>query len=112
MTAVKQRPPGSIKTVLLLAGVQLVVITDHMLMMPLGPDLAAGVGLPDEHLGLLIGAYTVSAAITGLVGARYFDRIARRTVLIAALVGLALAALAATLARSPGSLLAARVGGG
>ncbi len=98
--------------VLILSGVQVVVTTDHLLMLPLGPDLAAGVGMPDEHLGLLVGAYTISAATTALLGARVLDRFQRHRALAVALMGLALAALFATLARDPGTLIAARVGAG
>ena len=35
------------------AGVQLLVMVDHLMVLPLGPDLARGVGLPVDRLGLL-----------------------------------------------------------
>jgi predicted MFS family arabinose efflux permease len=74
--------------VLLVAAVQFVNILDFMMVMPLGPDFAVALGIPTSHIGVLGGAYTVSAAVAGILGARVLDRFDRRTALTVAMLGL------------------------
>jgi predicted MFS family arabinose efflux permease len=73
--------------VLLVAAVQFVNILDFMMIMPLGPDFAAALGIPTSHIGVLGGAYTLAAAVSGIVGARVLDRFDRRTALGLAMIG-------------------------
>ncbi len=77
--------------VLLVAAVQFVNVLDFMLVMPLGPDFAVSLGIPTSYIGVLGGAYTVSAAIAGLFGARFLDRFDRRKALALTMLGLAAA---------------------
>ena len=91
------------------AGVQLLVMVDHLMVLPLGPDLARGVGLPVDRLGLLVGAYTLAAAAAGLVLAPRLDRVSRRGALCVCLGGVAVASLGAASAQGWGALLAARL---
>ena len=92
-----------------LAGVQFLVIVDHTMVLPLGPDLSEGVGLPVADLGLLVGAYTLAAALSSLLLASHLDRVPRRRALSACLLGLGLAGVLAAAAGSPGQLLLARL---
>jgi len=55
------------KIVLLLAAVQFINILDFIMVMPLGPDFAASLGIPLSRLGLVGGAYTAAAAVAGLI---------------------------------------------
>lgn len=94
---------------LTVAAVQFVNIVDFIMVMPLGPDLAVGLGIDPAHLGILGGAYTGAAAITGLVGSAAMDRFDRRRALVLALVGLAVGTGAAAASRDLSHLIAARL---
>src|SRR5512138_3590122 len=79
-----------------------------MMVMPLGPDFAAGLGIPMSQLGLVGGAYTAAAALAGIAGASFLDRFDRRTALGAAMLGLVFGTISGGFARGLGSMIAAR----
>ncbi|WP_438002068.1 MFS transporter [Sorangium sp. So ce185] len=98
------------RTILLLvAAVQFVNLLDVMMVMPLGPDLAAALGIPLSDLGLVGGSYTAAAALSGVAGAFFLDRFDRRSALAVAMLGLVVATAAGGLATGLSTLLAARV---
>jgi predicted MFS family arabinose efflux permease len=106
-------PRTSERTLLFLVGaVQFVNILDFMMVMPLGPDFAAGLGIPASQLGLVGGAYTFSAAIAGVAAAGFLDRFDRRRALAVAMLGLVCATAAGGLATGFGTMMAARVAAG
>lgn len=109
MPAPAMSPKEERRIILLLAAVQFVNILDFMLVMPLGPDFAADLGIPLSHLGTIGGAYTLSAAISGLACAFFLDRFDRRPALALSLLGLALGTVGGALATGLPSLLLARV---
>src|SRR5205814_9801503 len=74
--------------VLLVAAVQFINILDFVMVMPMGPDFAAALGIPASRLGLIGGAYTASAAFSGLAGSFFLDRFDRRPALGIAMLGL------------------------
>ncbi|HNH48665.1 MAG TPA: MFS transporter, partial [Myxococcota bacterium] len=94
---------------LLIAAVQFVNILDFMMVMPLGPDFAVDLGIPTARLGLIGGSYTASAAVAGIVGARFLDRFDRRSALAVSMTGLVVATALGGFAWNFPSLLAARV---
>lgn len=94
---------------LLIAAVQFVNILDFMMVMPLGPDFAVDLGIPTARLGLIGGSYTASAAVAGIVGARFLDRFDRRSALAVSMAGLVVATALGGFAWDFPSLLAARV---
>jgi predicted MFS family arabinose efflux permease len=101
---------ASERTILFLVGaVQFVNILDFMMVMPLGPDFAAALGIPISSIGLVGGAYTASAAVSGLAGAFILDRFDRRIALAVALAGLTVGTAMGGLALGLPTLLAARV---
>jgi predicted MFS family arabinose efflux permease len=101
------------RTLLFLVGaVQFVNVLDFMIVMPLGPDFAAALGIPASRLGLVGGAYTAAAAVAGIAGAGFLDRFDRRTALAAAMAGLVVATFAGGLSTSLGAMLAARIAAG
>jgi predicted MFS family arabinose efflux permease len=103
-------PGGSEKMiVLLVAAVQFVNILDFMIVMPLGPDFARGLGIPTAQLGLVSGSYALSAALTGFFGASILDRFERRRALTIAILGLIVGTAAGALARGLGTMILARV---
>ncbi|MEG3135974.1 MFS transporter [Rouxiella sp. T17] len=81
------------KVVLLAALIQLVNALDFMMIMPLGPDLARELAISPTWVGYLGGGYTLAAAISSLVAAKFIDRFDRKHVTLVALAGLSLATL-------------------
>jgi predicted MFS family arabinose efflux permease len=98
------------RTLLFLVGaVQFVNVLDFMMVMPLGPDFAEGLGIPTSQLGLVGGAYTFAAAAAGLAGAGFLDRFDRRKALAVAILGLVAGTAAGGVATGLGTMVLARV---
>lgn len=95
--------------VFLVGAVQFVNILDFMMVMPLGPDFAVELGIPNSHLGVIGGSYTASAAVSGLVSSFFLDRFDRRKALAVAMLGLVLGTLAGGFAVDLPTLMAARI---
>ncbi|HEX5661173.1 MAG TPA: MFS transporter [Polyangiales bacterium] len=95
--------------VLLLSAVQFVNVLDFVMVLPLGPDFVAALGMPPSALGLVGGSYTAAAAVGGLIGATFLDRFDRRQALAVAVAGLVIATAAGGFAVDFYSLLASRV---
>jgi predicted MFS family arabinose efflux permease len=102
-------PSSERRIVWLLALVQLVNVLDFMMVMPLGPDFAKALAIPESQLGFIGGSYTFAAAISGIVSARFLDRYDRRWALAVAMAGLSLGTLAGGLAVDFHTLVGARV---
>jgi predicted MFS family arabinose efflux permease len=102
--------PTSERAVVFCVGaVQFVNILDFMIVMPLGPDFATGLGIPVSQLGYVGGSYTAAASISGLAGAFFLDRFDRRNALAVAMLGLVLGTLGGAFARGLGTLMLARI---
>ena len=95
--------------VLLVAAVQFVNILDFMMVMPLGPDFAAALGIPTSRIGVLGGAYTLAAALAGILGASILDRFDRRTALTVTMLGLVVSTALGGVAVGMWSLIGARL---
>lgn len=95
--------------VLLIASVQFINILDFVMVMPMGPDFAKALAIPESHLGYVAGSYTAAACIAGLLGAFFLDRFDRRQALAVALGGLVLGTASGGLATGLPTLLLARV---
>ncbi len=93
----------------LIAAVQFVNVLDFMMVMPLGPDFAAALGIPLSRLGVVGGSYTAAAATSSVLGAFVLDRFDRRKALAVALAGLVLGTVSGGFATGLGTMLAARV---
>jgi predicted MFS family arabinose efflux permease len=103
-------PPRSERSIIgVLGAVQFVNILDFMMVMPMGPDFALALDIPESKLGLIGGAYTAAAAVSGLVGALFLDRFERRKALTIAMIGLVLGTIAGGFATGFGTLLLARI---
>ena len=102
-------PRISERALLFLVGaVQFVNVLDFMMVMPLGPDFAAGLGIPASQLGLVGGAYTAAAAVAGLLAASFLDRFDRRAALAVAMLGLVVGTASGGFATGLGTMIAAR----
>ena len=98
------------RTILLtLAAVQFTHVLDFMIMMPLGAELMQVFNLTPGQFSRLVAAYGASAAVAGLAGGFFLDRIERRRALLIFYAGFILATLACALAPTHASLLAARI---
>ena len=94
---------------LTLAAIQVTHVLDFMILMPLGPQLMRVLGISPVQFSLLVSAYSVSAAVSGLVCALYVDRFDRKHALVGLYAGFAIATLLCALAPTFPLLLAARV---
>ena len=95
--------------ILLIAAVQFINILDFVMVMPMGPDFAAALGIPASNLGLIGGSYTAAAAVSGLAGSFFLDRFDRRSALGVAMLGLVAGTALGGFATGLHSLLAARI---
>lgn len=98
--------------VFLIGAVQFVNILDFVMVMPMGPDFAQGLGIAPSHIGTIGGSYTAAASVAGLVGGYFLDRFDRRKALAVSMLGLVLATAAGGLATGLSTLLLARVAAG
>jgi len=104
-----EKRPSEGTIIFLVGAVQFINILDFMMVMPLGPDFSAALGIPLSHLGYIGGAYTAAASISGLAGVFFLDAFDRRQALAVAMGGLVLGTLAGAAATGFATLLAARV---
>ncbi len=98
--------------VFLIGAVQFVNILDFVMVMPLGPDFARGLGIASSHIGTIGGSYTLAGSVVGLAGGYFLDRFDRRKALAVTMLGLVISTAAGGLATGLGTLLAARVAAG
>ncbi|MBN1209907.1 MAG: MFS transporter [Myxococcaceae bacterium] len=103
------RPVSERAVIFLIGAVQFVNILDFVMVMPLGPDFAKGLGIDSSHIGYIAGSYTAAASVAGLVGGAFLDRFDRRKALAVSMLGLVLATGAGGLATGLPSLMLARV---
>lgn len=98
--------------ILLVTLVQLVNVLDFVMVMPLGAMFATSLHFPESKLGLVGGAYTLSAAVAGIVSSRFLDRYDRRTVLTVSMLGLVVSTAAGGLATGLPTMMIARIAAG
>lgn len=95
-----------------LAGIQFTHILDFMVLMPLGPQFIRLWGIDASRFGVLVSAYTFTAAITALLCAFYIDRFDRKRALLFLYAGFVISTLLCALAPDYEWLLAARAAAG
>ncbi|MCU0794061.1 MAG: MFS transporter, partial [Opitutaceae bacterium] len=101
--------PRSERTILLtLAAIQFTHVLDFMIMMPLGAELMEVFALTPGQFSQLVAAYGGAAALAGLSGGLFIDRMERRRALVLFYAGFILATLACAFAPTHPTLLAAR----
>lgn len=93
----------------LLAGIQLTLLLDFMVLMPLGPQLMRELELSAQQFGGLVSCYTLASALFGISGVFWLGRFERRRTLLALYGGFTLATLACGAAGGALWLLMARV---
>jgi predicted MFS family arabinose efflux permease len=93
---------------LVLAAVQFTHIVDFVIIMPLGPYFMDEMGLSPRQFGLVVAAYTASAAVAGLVASLFLDRFDRKRALVFLYAGFVTGTFLCALAPNYPLLLAAR----
>jgi predicted MFS family arabinose efflux permease len=88
--------------------VQFIDVLDFMIVMPLGPDLAADLGIAESNLGFIASSYTIAAAFSGILSSVIVDQFDRKKVLILTLSGLVMANIFSANAWNIESMLASR----
>lgn len=91
-----------------LAALQFVSLVDFMIVMPLGPQLLADLGIDARRFSWAVSAYTLAAGLAGLLAAPWLDRVPRRAAYLVLSIGLLAGTVACGLAASFSLLLAAR----
>ncbi|MBB6612486.1 MFS transporter [Pontibacter sp. Tf4] len=92
-----------------LAAIQFTHMMDFVIMMPLGPQLMRIFNISPSEFGLLVSAYTFSAAVAGFLSALFIDRFDRKHAMLGLYFGFTIGTLACALAPTFSLLLAARV---
>lgn len=94
-----------------MAAVQFANVLDFMMVNPLGPKLAedTSIGIPTSQLPLVVGSYTASASVSGVLASFFLERFDRRTALVVTLFGLSIGTLMGGIAQGLGTLVLARV---
>jgi predicted MFS family arabinose efflux permease len=95
--------------IVLLASINFTHILDFMIMMPLGNYLMPYFKLTPQQFTFLVGAYTLTAGISGFAAAFFVNRYDRKKVLLYGYTGFLLGTIACGIAPSYELLLGARV---
>lgn len=95
--------------IFLLASLNFTHILDFMIMMPLSNYLMPYFDINPHQFSLLVGSYSLSAFVAGILLALFVDRFDRKRVLLLVYIGFLLGTIACGLAPTYGSLMAARV---
>jgi MFS transporter, DHA1 family, inner membrane transport protein len=93
----------------LMAAVQFTHIVDFVIMMPLGPQLMRSLDINSTQFGLVVSAYTFSAAISGIVGAFFLDKYNRKTALLFLYAGFIIGTFLCAFSNQFELLVAARI---
>lgn len=96
------------KLIWALAAIQFTHILDFMIVMPLGPQLLDVFDISAGKFGVLVSAYSASAAVATLIAAVFLDRFDRQTAIRWSYGLFALATLACALSPNFNTLLLAR----
>jgi MFS transporter, DHA1 family, inner membrane transport protein len=93
----------------LMAAVQFTHIVDFVIMMPLGPQLMRTLNINPTQFGVVVSAYTFSAAISGFIGAFFLDRYNRKSALLFLYIGFIIGTFFCALSNQFELLVAARI---
>lgn len=113
MTEAKAAPTKftsyQILVITLLALTQFTVVLDFMVMSPLGDMLMKQMDLTTTQFGISVGAYAISAFLSGILTAGFADRFDRKKLLLFFYMGFILGTLFCGLSSNYIMLLAARI---
>ena len=93
----------------ILALTQFTVVLDFMVMSPLGDRLMKSMNLTTSQFGVSVGAYAISAFVSGILTAGFADKFDRKKLLLFFYIGFILGTLFCGLSTTYPMLLAARI---
>jgi predicted MFS family arabinose efflux permease len=93
---------------LTLAAIQFTTVLDFVIIMPLGPQYKEVFHITNSQFAMIVGAYGISAGLTGLAAGFFLDRFDRKTALLWLYFGFALGTLFCAMSRTYELLVAAR----
>lgn len=113
MTALSKFSPAERFLIAILSAIHFTHVLDFVIMMPLGPTLIRALDLKGpREFAILVSAYTFSAAVSGLIGAFFLNRVERKRALLTAYVGFIFGTVLCGLARNYVEMLGARITAG
>ncbi len=95
--------------VAMLAFLQFTIVLDFMVLSPLGAILLPKLAIEPRQFGLVVSAYAIAAAISGILAAGFADRYDRKKFLLFFYAGFLLGTVFCGLAPTYPALLAARI---
>ncbi|MGB0521509.1 MAG: MFS transporter [Flammeovirgaceae bacterium] len=93
----------------ILAAAQFTHIMDFMIIMPLGEMLMDELSINAQQFSFVVAAYTLSAGVSGFLGAFYLDKFDRKKVFLLFYIGFTLGTLICAIAPNYELLLGARI---
>jgi predicted MFS family arabinose efflux permease len=93
----------------ILVAVQFTHIVDFVVLMPLGPKLFREFDINTTQFGLLVSAYTFSAAFSSILASLFLDKLDRKKALLLLFAGFAISTLMCALSGSYWPLMTARI---
>ncbi|MEY4866089.1 MAG: Inner rane transport protein YdhP, partial [Bacteroidota bacterium] len=90
------------------AMVQFVNVLDFMIMNPLGPTFEEEFGIKTSQFGFLVGIYTLTAGIAGLIVSSFIDKTRPKKAITVIFIGFLLGTLACAFAVDFTTMLLAR----
>ncbi|HWA24749.1 MAG TPA: MFS transporter [Lacunisphaera sp.] len=95
--------------VAMLAFLQFTIVLDFMVLSPLGALLMPALAIVPKQFGLVVSAYAVAAAVSGILAAGFADRYDRKKFLLFFYAGFLVGTVCCGLAPNYQALLAARI---
>jgi predicted MFS family arabinose efflux permease len=93
----------------LLAAVQLTLLLDFMILMPLGPELMRVLDLSTASFGGLVSSYTLASALAGFSGAFWLDRVDHKRAMLVLYAAFVVATVSCGAVAHPTWLLVSRI---
>lgn len=100
---------GQLFLVAMLAFLQFTIVLDFMVLSPLGAILMPALKIEPKQFGLVVSAYAVAAAVSGILAAGFADRYDRKKFLLFFYAGFVLGTVFCGIAPTYETLLAARI---
>ncbi len=101
--------PAERLLITVLTAIQVLHLTDFVIMMPLGPQLMRVFAITPGEFALLVSSYTFAGAVAGIISALIIDRFDRKRALLTLFAGFTVANIACALAPDYVALLGARI---
>ncbi len=93
---------------LTLAAIQFTTVLDFLIILPLGPQYMSVFHITPKQFGMIVGAYGISAGLSGIVAGFFLDRFDRKKALLWIYFGFGLGTLFCAMANTYHLLVAAR----